>query len=113
DASLRVAEREAARARVERGIRHETRAARERANLPFEVLYLVEVLAPVQTTLSRSGAAQVDRVAESLAHSGQVPHAAVLAAIVVAGSAAHVAVAREARVARVVEQLLTREHRGR
>src|SRR5204862_4269093 len=82
-------------------------------NLAFEVLHLVEVRAPVQPAVRRARSAQIDRIAEPLAHAGQIPDATVLPAVVVTGGAAHVAVARQARVAGVVEQLLAREYRRR
>ena len=108
---LRIAQRLAARAGVEIGVGHQARAQRQRADLAFEVLQLVEVVAPVQEPLARRAPAQADRVAQAFAEAGQVPHPAVAAAVVVAGGAAHVAVARQARVARVVEELLAFEHR--
>src|SRR6185436_12988847 len=104
EAGFRVAQRLVAGAGVEVRIGHEARAAGEVTDLALEVLHLVEVVAPVQEALGASAAAQADGVAQAFAESRQVPGAPVAAAIIVAGGAAQVSVARESRVLRVVEE---------
>ena len=60
-----------------------------------------------------SGAAQqADGVAQAFALGRQVPGAAIVPAVVVAGGAAHVAVAGQTGVAGVIEQLLAQQHIG-
>src|SRR5262245_46176204 len=94
------------------GIRHESGGTRQVTDLTLEILHLVEVVRPLQEALRASSSAQVDRIAQSLAHTRQVPDAAVMAAVVVAGRAAQVPVRGEARVPCVVEQLLAGEDAG-
>ncbi len=112
DARFRVAERLVARARVKLCVRHESCAAGQCADLAFEILDLVEVVAPVQEALGTGVTAQVHCIAQALAKAGQVPDPAIVCAVVVAGRAAHVGVACEPRVQRVVEQSLALEDLG-
>ena len=111
EAGLAVAERGVARACVELRVRHQAGAAGKGADLAFEVLHLVEVGAPVHEALRHAGAAgQRRRVAQAFAEVREVPGAAVVAGVAVATGAAHVAVARQARVAGVVEEPLAKQH---
>jgi hypothetical protein len=97
---------------MEIGIRHESGATRKIADLALEILHLVEIVRPVQETLGAGSSAQVDRVAQPLAHARHVPDATIMAAVVVTGRAAQVPVFREARVPCVVEQLLAGQDAG-
>src|SRR5882672_1647958 len=63
-------------------------------------------LARACATPSPCAAAQGDGVAQALAKSAEIPHTAVLAAVVVAGGAAEVSIAGEPGIARIVENLL-------
>ncbi len=71
-----------------------------------------KLLRPVQESLAACTAVQVRGVAQPLAEARQVPHAAVLTAIVVAGGAAEVGVASEPRVDGVIEEPLALQHSG-
>ena len=53
---------------------------------------------------------QVYSVAEALAETGQVPHAAIMAAVVVAGRATEVGITRKPNVIRIVEEALSEQN---
>ena len=90
-----------------RARRDQTGAAGELPDLALEVLDLVEVRRPVQRPVGiAAAAAQVDGVAQSLAEAGEVPDAAVVAGVVVAGGARDVFLEGDAVVLGVVEVLL-------
>ena len=93
---------------------HQPRAAGQGADLALKVLDFVKICAPVQPAMPDPGAAaQVHRIAQTLAQARQVPDPAVVAAVVVAGRAAQVSVARQPEVLGVVKQLLAGQDRGR
>jgi len=91
---------------VEGGIRHHPVPPSSARIWPSKSCTSSKFELQCKPAVRRRPSAQIDRIAEPLAHAGQIPDATVLPAVVVTGSAAHVAVARHARIASVVEQLL-------
>src|SRR5262249_5003135 len=86
---------------------HEARSVEAVADVSLEVLYLVEVCAPMHAAFPGSaGAEQRPGVAQTLAAVGEVPNAAVAHAAEVAGHAAHVARVPHPRIDRIEEDLL-------
>src|SRR5512140_808249 len=100
---LRCAER--IRATAEVGVGHQTGSTCQGSNLPLEVLDLVEVVAPVQEALAGGPPTQCDCVAQALAEPGEVPGTPVAATVVVAARTTHVAISRQTRIPRIVEEL--------
>ena len=114
EAGLRVAERLGAGAGGEVGIFHQAEPRADATDLAFEVVDLVEVRRPVEPAVGGAGAAaEVDGVAEAFAEAGEVPGAAVVRAVEVAGGAAHVAFLVEAGGSGVVEESLAVQDLGR
>ncbi|EWS57787.1 hypothetical protein Y694_04265 [Methylibium sp. T29-B] len=86
---------------------------RKRSDLPFKILDLVEISAPVLEALPTGPTTQADRVAQPFSQTAQVPCATVVPTVVVAGRATHVRIARQPGVTGIVEELLARQHHGR
>jgi hypothetical protein len=79
----------AAGASIEVTVRHQSGAASEITDLFFEVLDLIKISRPMGGPLPGAGfAAQVGGIAQTFAHAGEIPDAAIVAAIIVTGRTA-------------------------
>ena len=89
----------------------ESGAAEGAADVVLEVLDFIEVSAPVHRPVPHAAAsAQVGGAAQALAASGEIPDAAIVPAIDVAGGAGNVAVRTHAGIGGVVEDALALQH---
>ncbi len=106
-----IAERLIARAGVELRVAHEAGATGKGADLALEVVKLIEVARPVQRALVAM-TAQRDRVAQTFAHAGEIPGAAIMTAVVVTGGAGDVFLQCEPRIQGVIKELFTAKDGG-
>src|SRR3954454_21287555 len=89
EARFGIAKRLGASAGVEIGVAHQAGAESEIPDLAFKVLDLIKITGPMQRPVAGM-AAERNRVAEAFAKLREIPHAAILATVVMATSATDV-----------------------